>query len=468
MKNKVNTQLLFYFLFVIPAFSWVSCKKFVTVDAPKNALVTSSVFGNYATANAAMVGIYSKMMLSTGANIFPAGSPSVLYGLSADELNYFDGYSDWYHEFAGNNLTLTNTEVAAYWNQAYNYIYLSNAILEGLAGTSGVSDPVKKQLAGEAKFIRAFCHFYLQNSFGDIPLVTTSDYRVNRSIPRSSRSAIYQQIVSDLVDAENVLGSDFSFSNGERLRPNKWAAAALLSRIYLYTGDWQKAESESAAIISQANDFSLCNNLDSIFFQNSTESIWQLQTINPYYNYSVQDANFFIPYPQTSPFVSITSSLFQSFEPGDKRKLQWLDSTVYLGETYYFPFKYKIKSLPNSSEYYTVFRLAEQYLIRAEAKAEQNKLTESIQDINLIRSRAGLGIISSLLSQQQVLDTLAHERRIELFAEWGHRWLDLKRTGQVDQVLSAVKPGWKSTDTLYPIPQTEIQNNPQLHQNPGY
>jgi len=112
--------------------------------------------------------------------------------------------------------------------------------------------------------------------------------------------------------------------------------------------------------------------------------------------------------------------------------------------------------------------LAEQYLIRAEARAEKNNLNGAIDDLNMIRERAGLSPLLPSSDQSQVLAAVAQERRIELFAEWGHRWLDIKRTKTADQILGPIKSLWKSTAQLYPIPTLEIQTDPNLKQNPGY
>ena len=115
-----------------------------------------------------------------------------------------------------------------------------------------------------------------------------------------------------------------------------------------------------------------------------------------------------------------------------------------------------------------ILRLAEQYLIRAEARAQQGNLTGAIGDLNIIRERAGLPDLSTALTQDKVIAAVMQERRIELVSEWGQRWLDLKRTGQVDSVLSKIKPTWKINGQLYPIPQSELTNDPNLVQNPGY
>jgi hypothetical protein len=85
----------------------------------------------------------------------------------------------------------------------------------------------------------------------------------------------------------------------------------------------------------------------------------------------------------------------------------------------------------------------------------------------MVRLRAGLGA-STASSQTDVLSAIMHERQTELFTEWGSRWLDLKRTGTMNAVLGAAKPGWKAADTLYPVPYPQIQADNLLTQNPGY
>ncbi len=118
-----------------------------------------------------------------------------------------------------------------------------------------------------------------------------------------------------------------------------------------------------------------------------------------------------------------------------------------------------------------IFRLAEQYLIRAECRLRQNNLEGATDDINIIRNRANLPSISST-NQEEMLEVILHERQVELFTEWGHRWLDLKRTSQVDAVMQTVAPvkgaSWERTDQLYPIPMQDILKNPNLTQNRGY
>jgi len=134
---------------------------------------------------------------------------------------------------------------------------------------------------------------------------------------------------------------------------------------------------------------------------------------------------------------------------------------------YTYDYKYKQTSTPTSSsviEDYMLLRLAEQYLIRAEARAWQNNLNGAIDDINAIRTRAGLTALSYGMTQGDVLLSIEKERKLELFGEgYSHRWIDLIRTGRVDAVLGAEKGStWKSSAAVLPIPDKEILNNPAL------
>jgi hypothetical protein len=143
--------------------------------------------------------------------------------------------------------------------------------------------------------------------------------------------------------------------------------------------------------------------------------------------------------------------------------------------TYYYAYKYKANTAFGSSapvtEWPIELRLAEQYLIRAEARAQQNNLDGAKSDLNVIRSRASLAATTAS-TQTDVLAAVAHERQVELFTEWGHRWFDLKRAGKIDAVMgveTSKKGGtWAAYKALVPIPASEILIDHNLTQNPGY
>jgi hypothetical protein len=205
-----------------------------------------------------------------------------------------------------------------------------------------------------------------------------------------------------------------------------------------------------------------------VFLIESKETVFQLQSIVPRINTWDGESYIILSTPQT---VAMSSTLFNAFEPDDLRKSSWTNTYTEGSDTWSYPFKYKIRTLPEATspktEYQVILRVGELYLVRAEARANLDNLTSSAEDLNAIRSRAGLPPIM-VIDRANLLLGIEQERRVELFSENGHRWLDLKRTGRLDAVLGAGKPNWQPTDALFPIPQTERNRNNNLTQNPGY
>lgn len=446
-----------------------SCKKFLDMKAPKTEIITPVVFASNSTANAAMLSIYARMATVNGA---PSRNIPWLSGLSSDE---FTNYSTVQNvlDFYTNSLNPTNTNLTGYlWTPYYNIIYQCNAVIEGLQNSENISAKVKTQLTAEAKFTRAYIHFLLTNFFGDIPVITTTDYRINAVLPRSSVQMVYQQIQMDLLDAKQNLqavyvGADGETPSNERVRPNKAAAEALLARLYLFKKEYTNAESEATEVIKQST-YGLPTDLSGVFLKNSIEAIWQLQ---PVPNIPTTEADMFVlsgaPTAGLNRSVALSDQLMALWEMGDGRKDKWCGSVTAAGKTYAFVNKHKYVGAANTTEYSMILRLGEQYLIRAEARAQQQNVKDAIDDVNALRSRANVSVYD-YLTISDPLPLIADERQRELFAE-GHRWFDLKRTGKVDEVMTtatATKGGtWKSRSALYPIPQTERDNNPNLSQN---
>lgn len=459
---------IFHFLILLIVLS--SCKKLVDIDPPTSSITTTQVFADSADANSAILGIYSQ--LYQGPNIL-CGFETIYSGMSADELLPFNSIGD---RFSVNTLDVGNTTINGQWSNAYSILYKANASIEGLQSSKGISQNAKDQFIGEAKFIRAFVYFYLVNLFGDVPYITSSDYKVNALASRTLGGQVYDSIVADLKYAKSVLSRDYSYSGGERVRATYQSATALLARVYLYLNDWANATAATSEVINDSN-FKLASDLNKIFLANSSEAIlqWRLDA-----NYASYNANYegmsIIPYDSTNPpGYYLTKQLLNSFELGDNRKIAWIDSSTYNAVVYYYPYKYKTGPAQRRpgvapTEYYMVLRLAEQYLIRAEAEVNggNGDLSNAINDLNVIRKRAGLSKYSGVVDKTSVINAIMHERRIELLAEFGHRWLDIKRTGEVDSILVSIKPQWKSYQQLYPIPSSEIQTDPNLTQNQGY
>ena len=472
---KTNTQkhtsirkplkFLISIIYVAGALIVTSCEDFLNTKAPSKQLPSVEIFNNDATASAAMGGLYVKIMENFNSAF---NSQITLWaGLSADELLNTTG-SPQLEEFFSNSINSSNDQLKQYlWSPIYNYIYQANAILEGVSGSTGLTNSRAIQLEGEARVIRAFSHYYLVSIFGDVPYSTTTDYRENSTTNRKAASEVYTGIISDLAKAQSLL--DDNYVSAGHIRPNKAVATALLARVYLQVQDWAHAEIEATKIIGNPA-FVLQTDLNKVFLANSPEAIWQMIPVSAGLN--TAEGNRFAFTSGVPLYADLSVDLLATFESGDKRRTNWVNQYTASGKVYSAPFKYKIRNATAITEYYSVLRLAEQYLIRAEARSKQGKLPEAIADLDVIRNRAGLPLIQATnpsISQGNLLLAIEHERRVELFCEWGHRWLDLKRTGRVDAVMLAYKPTkWKPTSALYPVPLTEILTNSNLSQNPGY
>lgn len=458
-----------------------ACSKQVAVDSPVTSITGENVYHSDPTAIAVLNGIYSNM---SGEGITSGGFTSTSFygGLSSDELTLYSGSSNIaYKAYYMNDLSSSNTQNRELWRKAYPYIYTVNAAIEGISSAKNLTPAIKQQLLGEAKFIRAFSYFYLVNCYGDVPLVLTTNSEANANIARTDIAQVWRQIILDLYEAINLLNTDYPSVNlitttSERVRPTKWAATALLARAHLYTSNWAGADSAASAVI---NNIALYDTvpLADVFLKNSKEAIWQLQPVLA--NQNTQDAMTFIltGAPNSSRPVYISTFLINAFKVGDARRTTWIGTRTSGAITYNYPLKYKVSAIANTtpptppSEYNMVLRLAEQYLIRAEARAQLDDISGAKDDLNIIRKRARLANTLAT-NKTEVLDAILKEKQLELFSEWGHRWFDLKRTDKVDEVMSVVtvqkKGTWSSFKKVYPIPIGEIITNKNLKQNDHY
>ncbi|HEY0669335.1 MAG TPA: RagB/SusD family nutrient uptake outer membrane protein, partial [Sphingobacteriaceae bacterium] len=332
-----------FLIILIIAFS-SGCRKMIRLDPPTTQLVSSSAFSNNDNAAAVLTGIYTDMIAEGAFGGFM--SVSAVGSLASDEFVAYEAFIFDYNivisQAYRNSLNSGNVP---FWRTLYNYIYRSNAAIEGLNTSTGVTPAMKDQLTGEAKFIRAFCHFYLVNLFGEVPLITTTDYRVNRRAIRTSKNEVYTQIIDDLKEAEALLNSDYLSADNsvteEKVRPNKFAAMALLARVYLYTNDWQNAEAKASEVIESQKYF-LVTEPDNVFIKNSVEAIWQLPPVLAGYN-TLDGYQFTLTgAPNYNTPISLSSLLTDQFADEDRRRAEWVGSVTDNGTTYYFPTKYNV------------------------------------------------------------------------------------------------------------------------------
>lgn len=460
------------------------CKKFVELSPPDDRLTASTVYATNETATSVLNGLYIRIGETN--NVISSYATTYL-GLSADELKNYATNSSPYNILYENNLTPGND---IYWSTTFTLIYTCNAAIEGVQNSTTLNTDLKKQLIGEAEFMRALLYYYLVNSYGKVPLILTTDYRVNITAKRAEVSEVYMQIINDLKNAQSKLSKDYlngnartpyAAANAERVRPSYWAATALLARVYLYNQRWEEAEAAATIVLNNTSLYGLVAPA-AAFLKNTRETIFALQPVITS-NYALFDPRTFVLSTavgtNANPF-SVSPQLEAAFEinpitgAADLRKTNWTGTSLISGVTYRFPHKYKANTAALASgkpEYLILLRTAEQYLIRAEARAQQSNMSGAQADINTIRGRAGLGNTPAG-DKLSLLDAVMKERQVELFCEQGHRWFDLKRTGRIDAVMNMVTPTkggtWESYKQLFPVPSSEIALNSNLDQNFKY
>jgi starch-binding outer membrane protein, SusD/RagB family len=467
------------------------CRKFIEVEAPITTVNGENAFSNDPNAIGVLTGIYIKMSdENQSIPFFGSGlaMTSIYCSLSADELalNAISNNATiaGYYKNELTPLTVGNPD---FWKKSYGYIYTVNSAILGLTASNTLTPSVKSQLLGEAYFLRAFYYFYLTNLYGGVVVTTETDYAKNSLLSRTDSVQAYNLIKSDLIQAQQLLNDDYYNGNltavgTERTRPNKTVATALLARVYLYLKEWTKAEAESSKIINNTKLYDIAS-LDDAFKKNSVETIWALQPVGLGTQQNTGEGNLFIL--TTSGLTEdrpcyLSNNLIDEFENGDQRLNSWVRTSTFGGVQVRQAYKYKVgaENIP-TAEYPIIFRLAEQYLVRAEARVNQNNIIGAVEDLNIIRKRARgtannttVPDLLSSISSEQASSAVHHERRVELFTEWGHRWFDMKRTGTVNQIMPSItqiKGGsWQPTDAYYPITNSEVLNSPNVKQTPGY
>ena len=467
---KIKIKII-HMIFVC-AIVLMSCEDYVEIDAPNNKIISASVFEDDETAISAVTGIYNELFNANFSNGY-ISSVTVLAGMSSDIFQMRSATDNRYGPFNQNEISPSKSPDASanynLWSSAYNIIYMANSVLEGLEKSLAVSEDVRTMLMGQALFVRSFTYFYLTNLYGDVPLILSTDYRQNARADRHPQANILEQIEVDLELSLALLKGVEDYADSERIHVNYFVVLALSARLNLYLENWEKAEEYSSVLIGQVTQYEILDDLEKVFLANSKEAIWQLSPIGRGNILTYTWEGYVFRGNNSSPF-QLSENFVAAMEESDKRLSHWMGHNS--SKNFPYPHKYKDRtSLDNISEYSMVLRLAEQYLIRAEARAMQNKLQGAISDIDVIRQRAGIDLIADTdpgIHREALLDLILEERKKELFAEWGHRWLDLKRSGTVSAVLGPIKQLWQDTDALFPIPGEEREKNSNLTQNEGY
>ena len=457
-QNIINMKKIFLLL-TIGAVVITGCTKILETK-PESSLDAATGFTTKESIDAGILGIYNSFQ---GASYY--GTSYTLFpDLEADNLDHTGSFPT-YQEIKNREINPDNVDVTNVWNQIYAGIDRANNII---AASENIKDAAfeKNKAIAEAKFLRAYLYFDLIRFFGGdatgyaletgvgVPLVVKPTYTISDAAPvaKSTAKQVFDQINTDL---------DFAIANlSDPLgtgRAGKNAAVATKARVSLYLNKFEDAETLSSQIIDQFSGTTayggLTENYADIFIKKNQqpESIFELQ-------FSSTNSNGLFFYYFGRDEVESTKSLKNAHEAGDLR----LPVNYYTVGSITGTLKY---GRADGTDNVLLIRLAELYLIRAEARARKASpdIDGAAADLNIVRARAGLGNTSAE-SATDIANAVIKERRVE-FAHEAQRWFDLRRIG-----LAATAFGIADArKVLWPIPQNEVLTSGNvIQQNPGY
>lgn len=431
--------------------STVSCNKFLDVQPLESISDTQTIFDK-TSAETALRGVYSA--LSNG-SYYGTTFQSIGY-LTGDNIQWTGSQSQ-VQEFINKKVNADNSTIGSAWTAIYRTINRANNVIAKVPTVTDplLTDALKNQLVGEAYFIRALAYFDLARTWGGVPLITkpTANPTENRGISRSSKAETYALVLKDLETAEPLLPA-----TTDRYRATRKTVWALRSRLHLYLKEWAKAEEYASKLITDTN-YKLVKPYNAFFANDARgtqESVFEI-----FYSANETNTHRGQWQPQTNggtrqwaPNDAIVALLNDPKVGGGRSTLIAKDNqNRWYGNLYY--------RTPATDPTF-VFRIAEIYLIRAEARANQDKITDGLADLNAIRDRAGIAAATAT-TKDALLLAIENERRVE-FALEPHRWFDVVRTGRAAQVFNVTD----ANRLLLPLPVTELLIDKALVQNPGY
>ena len=452
------------------------CKSTLDVD-PTSVVAEDEAIVDAVSARAALAGAYDALQSTS----YYAEMMLTWGELSADNALHTGTFTS-YADADQNVLTSDNGQMEATWDALYRAINRANVIIERIPAVPGLTDAEKNQMVGEGYFLRALSYHNLVKLWTGVPIRTAPVASIAEAsdVTRASVAEVYTQILSDLQQAEALMTSQRETRAG-----SLGAVRALRARVLLYrassgptgtnTGDWSAVEAAATSVLTMPG-YGLALAYSDLFHPtgaNTTEDIFRLR-------FTDQDAFWAGYYYLVKTLggryeVGPTASIRNAYETGDARRT-WTIKTDPARATRFYAAKFPT---PTGTEHPHVIRLAEVYLIRAEARARQGvDLAGAVDDYNRLRTRAGLAahvLGVNVVTAADVLAAIDRERRVELAFE-GDRWPDLVRSGQAIAVMTAHKAPqpFAQHQILYPIPQNEIDvtigpnGQPRLTQNPGY
>ncbi|HEY0971056.1 MAG TPA: RagB/SusD family nutrient uptake outer membrane protein [Gemmatimonadales bacterium] len=434
----------------------------VLSTTPYDRLPADGAISDIETAQAALNGAYAALQ---SGSVYGLDVP-LLGDLPSDNGRWVGTYQ-FLGELADNRVAADNPEVTDMWAGLYRQIDRDNTILRDVPKLTGVDEEARDQILGSAHFLRALSYHNLVKFWGAVPTPTTpaTSPAEAASYTRTPVAQVYDLILSDLDMAAELIPADAD----DTRRATLDAVTALRARVLLYragiagnagsAADYQGAlDAANAVLDARGVDITKVPyaSLFTATGDDSEEDVFRVPFTaaesNSLGSWWLSAGRF-----EAEP----TRDLYDAYEPGDLRR----DNVVGpRSATRLEGLKYPTTA---GTSHPHVIRLGELVLIRAEVLARQGKLPDAVAAYNQLRVRAGLAphvLGVDVTTQQEVLDAIFHERRLELALE-GDRWPDLVRRGVVVETLGLQdRPG----QALFPIPLRDMNTSPLLEQNPGY
>ena len=454
MKNQ--TTLKHGLGLLLLSVSLTACEKLIEIDLPNNQMNTEDVFSDIHTINTARSSLYTNFR---DAALFAGGTNAEL-GRFTDELESF------YQEdfFYTNTISASDSSINQLWRTSYSNLYHINAFLEGIEKSTVLNEEDKAFLVGEAHLLRGMFYHYLTQYFGDIPYITSADYKINSKLSKTTYTEVLSLIEQDLKIALDLLNVDYT--HPDRIYPNKAVVELLLAKNYLLQKRFDLAEVYAQKVLDNPI-YALETDLNKVFKKTAQSTLWQKSPgeKNPTTSNTPESAIYiFTTLPPTRLALSVTQ--MNAFEPNDLRLQLWTKTLTDGMQTYSHAYKYGRGG--NEIEYSIMYRLEEAYFIKAEALAYQEKIVDAVGVLNEVRTKRGLAALPTTLNKEDFITELVVEYQREFFTEGGHRFLDLKRNNRL-HILESVKPNWEVKHVLLPIPELELLMNDNLKpQNDGY
>ena len=440
---------------------------------PQVQISDQTAFSNAKSAAAALAGLYNQLQ---DADYY--GGSFIHQTECASDLSQSVGTWDFYRELDTYSIDASNQEITQFYERAYKGVNQANNIIANVPGIVDLTDEKKNNYLGQAYFLRGLMFFDLVRTFGGIPgesgkygiaLPLKPATQIDESIylSRETIAKSYEQVRMDLETALTLLPENQGSDGASRSSAVKGSARALLGRYHLYMKEYDDAIDYATLVIDDPR-YALEPSYEAIYSNKlTTESIFELS----FDNIDQSDVRYwYFPGAQGGRGELAVHEDFVTEIQANTNDVRGTMFGFDAIQGVYYPTKYK---KANDDDNVHILRVAEMYLIRAEARAIKG-YAGAEDDLNEIRNRAGVADYDAL-ADGALLDAIAKENKFE-FAFEGHRWFDLVRTGKALTVLSSVNRKNSSAPVsldnpdylVFPIPRDETLSNPNMNQNDGY